>query len=290
MKTKSITKATLLSIFVMSVITAVTLNSCQKEKSIQPKVTTKASAAHPSFPKVTAIFDQINSLVFSGQKTKGGFWSNVHGMDSSGCITVVQDTISKPHTTTFTYTAGCIENDGKMRSGTIVLSYNDPDIRTVNNAYGISYQNYQAGDSSVFNGTMSITNTGPNGSGNLVLLEQASYTVTNGSSVLTVNGNFPYEWVAGESSQPYANLQFNVTGGLKLTFNTGDSLVQNVTSTLVKNCKTSGCNYTIAGVSTSTTYSVVNGISVETDDFGNPGGCSGQYALTQNGITTIVSQ
>ena len=44
MKTKSFTKVTLLTIFDMSVITAVTLNSCQKE-ALKPKATTSPSSS-----------------------------------------------------------------------------------------------------------------------------------------------------------------------------------------------------------------------------------------------------
>ena len=102
----------------------------------------------------------------------------------------------------------------------------------------------------LFNGTISATNTGTNGRGNLVFLETALFTklAPQQISTDTLNGSFAYEWVAGESSSPEQNLQFSVTGGWTSTYTAGqmDSLV--ITTPLLKNAKTTNaCNYYIQG-------------------------------------------
>jgi len=285
MKTKSSAKVALLSIFIMSVITAVTLNSCQKER-VSPKVATKSKINR--FPSAAQIFDEANNMIFSSSKSQKGFFSNIYGMDSSGCVTFTLDTVSKPHTATYTYTSGCVESDGQMRSGTVIFSCDNQDIRVTNNVFQITYQNYYS-DSLLYNGTMTMTNTGVNGNGNIVLVENGNFTVSQGGQSATVSGNYNYEWIAGESSSPLANLQFKITGGLSLTFDASDSTVSTYTTPVVKNCKTSGCNYKISGVQQVTYYSA-SGSTIETDNYGTPGGCSGQYTLTSNGVSSIQNQ
>jgi len=283
MKTKSHAKVALLSLFIMSMITAVTLNSCQKE-SVKPKVTKTLKASNLNAAK---IFDEANNMIFARKSAKS-FFSNIYGMDSSGCVTFTLDTVSKPHTATYTYTPNCVESDGQVRSGTVIFSANDADIRLTNNVFQITYQNYYS-DSILYNGTMSITNMGPNGSGNLVLAEQGNFTVAQGSQTATVAGNYGYEWIAGESSSPLSNLQFKITGGLSLTMDANDSIVSTVSTPIIKNCKTTGCNFRIGGVQ-QITYYIGGTTTFETQDFGNPGGCSGQVAVTKNGVTNIINQ
>jgi|GEM_PF-3378687 hypothetical protein len=291
MKTKSITKATLLSIFVLSVITAVTLNSCQKE-SIHPKVVNSntKSNGEANTPAVTALLvNDINSIVFSMKKNQKGLVPG--GVDSNGCVTIVTDTIDKPNSITYNYGSGCIGNDGKVRSGVVVINYAVQDIRVVNNVISATMQNYSI-NGTLFNGTISATNTGTNGRGNLVFLETALFTklAPQQISTDTLNGSFAYEWVAGESSSPEQNLQFSVTGGWTSTYTAGqmDSLV--ITTPLLKNAKTTNaCNYYIQGTQYTVTKTPM-GEQYSYYDYSNPGSCSGQVAVTTNGVTVTQNQ
>jgi len=287
MRTKSLTKVTLLSLFVMSVVTAVTLNSCQKE-SIKPKVTPSNSTATSIKASSALIVSEVNNLMFSMHKTQKGLVPG--GADSNSCVIITTDTISKPHTVSFNYGSNCIGDDGKVRSGIVTISYADPDIRLVNNVFTATYQNYTV-NGSPFNGSVSVTNIGANGNGNLVLLQTGSFYTKAPQEISadTLNINYQYEWIAGVNSSPAANWQFSVTGGWTSTYTPGqmDSLV--ITTPLIKNAKNPGCNYYISG----TQYSVTKtpqGEDYTYEDFGNPGGCSGQESVTHKGITTVQSQ
>jgi hypothetical protein len=288
MKTKSITKATLLSVFVLSVITAVTLNSCQKE-SIKPRIVNTSAKSTGSSAQVSAlVVNDINNLIFSVRKSQKGIVPG--GTDSNACTIITRDTISKPNSITYNYGSNCIGNDGVVRSGSVVVTYADPDIRLVNNVITATMQNYSVNGTQV-NGQVSVTNIGPNGNNNLVLLETATLAKQGPQQVQpdSLNANFAYEWIAGASSSPAQNWQFSITGGWTNSFVTGqsDSLV--ITTPLIKNAKNTGCNFTIQG----TQYTVTKtpqGLQYVYEDFGNPGGCTGQVSVTKNGVTTVQNQ
>ena len=285
MKTKSLTKVTLLTIFVMSVITAVTLNSCQKE-IIKPKATTKAGSSKLTDPMnlTNLVLGNFNNMVFSSKKTTKGLFPNVYAFDSSSCASVVFDTVSKPHTQTYTYTPGCVGTDGRTRSGVVILSYGVQDIRTVNNVISVTYQDYKV-DSLIVNGTVSYSNTGYNGNGNLVITQTGILVIDQTSEGDTLNFGFNYEWLAGANTYPAANLQFGITGQVTGTNNLGQTASTAVTSPLIRNSKTPGCNYIIQG----TVRSQYPGTIMDTD-FGNPGGCSGLKTVTTNGVTSLDHQ
>jgi hypothetical protein len=286
MKTKSFTKVTLLTIFVMSVITAVTLNSCQKE-ALKPKATTSPSSSTAiSDPMVssTALFNQLGGLMFSPSKGKG-LTPNLQAMDSSGCAVITVDTIDKPHTVQYNYGSGCIGSDGKLRAGIVTVSFDNQDIRVVNNVWAVTYQGYTMGGFANVNGSISFTNTGTNLNGNLVLAEAGSYYYSSGSATDTITVGYNYEWIAGETSSPLADLQFKITGSCSATSTTGQTASNTITSALTRNMKTPGCNFYVSGTAHSTSPGKTEDI-----DYGTPGGCSGEMAVTKGGMTSIVHQ
>jgi hypothetical protein len=286
MKTKSFTKATLLTIFVMSVITAVTLNSCQKEVLKPKAASTSSSSAAISDPMVssTALFNQMGGMMFNPSKGKG-LIPNLHAMDSSGCAVITIDTVSKPHTVQYNYGPGCIGSDGKLRAGIVTVSFDNQDIRVVNNVWAVTYQGYTFGSFANVNGAISFTNTGTNINGNLVLVEAGNYVYSSGSATDTINVGYNYEWIAGETSSPLADLQFKITGSCSGSSSTGQTASNTITSALTRNMKTPGCNFYVLG----TTHSVSPGKTEDTD-YGTPGGCSGLMAVTKNGMTSVVPQ
>ncbi len=286
MKTKSVTKVTLLSIFVMSVITAVTLNSCQKEV-VRPKVVNTSSktkgASNFAVSSAVAIED-INSIMFSLRKNQKGLIPG--DIDSSSCVAVTMDTVTKPHVMTFDYGNGCAGHDGKIRSGIVQVTFATQDIRVVNNVITATFQNYSVAGT-LYNGSVSLSNYGPNGSGNTVIAQSGQFSVMAQQQITpdTATVYYEYEWLAGENSSPAANYQFSITGGAHSS--QLDSLV--ITTPLIKNGKNPGCNYYIQGTEYSVSPSLL-GPQYKYTDYGTPGGCSGQKAVTQNGVTTIVNQ
>jgi hypothetical protein len=290
MKTQSLTKITLLTIFAMSVITAVTLNSCQKE-IVKPKPISKTSSAAATDPTVSSaqVLNEITSMVFASSRAKNekGLGQNLNLHDTTGGVIVTTDTFDKPHSVTYNYGTGCTGSDGLTRSGVVTITYDNEDIRVVNNVYAITLQNYTVSGFQVtnLNGTMSYANTGTNANGNLVIAQTGGYIGNSGPLTDTINVGYQYEWIAGESSSPLANLQFKVTGAT-YGYANGNTAIDSITSPLTKNCKYAGCNFFIQG----TRYSEINGSQVKLTNYGNPGGCSGQMTVTVNGITSIENQ
>ena len=327
MKTKSRRKATLLSILVISLAAAITLNSCQKEL-VKPKTkdTKGAKVAKDYSATQDLIQNEINNFLFStsSSKKQKGMGPSLNYTDTSGGVIVTTDTVSKPHSIVYDFGSGCVGNDGKTRAGKVIINYDNQDMRIVNNVYSISLHNYSIStptaqtsnttgtdpisstpvDSSnmtygnnggittgstvvAFKGIISYTNTGYNGNGNLVLEETGSFVATSNSFIDTANVNYNYEWIAGVNSSPLSNLQFSITGSTYSTFSDGSTSTLTITSALIKNCKTTGCNFCIQG----TTSLVSSNLPyIKYFDYGNPGGCSGQVAVTVNGVTSIKNQ
>lgn len=291
MKTKSITKVTLLSIVVMSAITAVTLNSCQKE-SIKPKIvnsSAQSKGASTLASRSALIMSDVNSLMFSSHKNQKGLVPG--GTDSNSCVIITTDTIDKPNTIVYDYGSSCIGSDQKARAGKVTITYANSDIRLANNVVTVTFNNYSI-NGNVFNGSTSLTNTGPNGAGHDVLVIAGAYfsKAPNQISADTMIQNLQYEWIANEGSSPAADWQFSITGGWVSSYTQGqaDSLV--ITTPLLRNAKsTSDCNYFIQGTQYTVTTSP-QGLQYRYEDFGNPGGCSGQESVTVNGVSDIESQ
>jgi len=323
MKTKSLRKATLLAILATSLIAAISLNSCQKE-IVKPKTKGKKTLTGTTNNTTSVILlqNEVNNLIFSmGGKNQKGMGQGFNFGDTSGGVIVAIDTISKPHSITYNYGAGCLGSDGKTRTGVVLVNFDNKDPRVVNNVYSISLQNYTistpttpstgsnqplssptdpsnllGGNQAManppkvtgFNGSVSYTNTGPNTNGNLVLAETGNFVSSTGSETDTISVNYQLEWVAGVNSNPLSDLQFSITGSSVASTSVGIVDSANITSPIIKNAKwSSGCNYCIQG----TVSTVVSGSSyTKFIDFGNPGGCSGQMAVTENGVTTIQNQ
>ncbi len=283
MKTKSITKVTLLSMFFVSAIAAVTLNSCQKE-AVKPKTAT-TNITDNVFLSSTQLTNQLNSIAFSSTKSeKGALTPRISAGDSSACTVITIDTVSKPHTVKYDYGSGCVGSDGNTRSGVLIYSFDNDDIRVVNNTKTITMQSLSI-NGITYDGSISFTNTGTNANGNLVIAQSGSYTMGNGSQSATVNIDYQYEWIAGESSSPLANCQFKITGNCTASDGSGEIASTTITSPLVKNFKTAGCNYYIQG-----TVHTSSASKTEDLDYSSPGGCSGQVAVTENGITSLRDQ
>ncbi len=287
MKTPSITKVTLLSIFVMSVVTAITMNSCQKE-IVKPKtVNTSASAAASATGGVdfasSMIVNEANNFLFSSYKNEKGLVPK--GFDSSSCVVITIDTVTKPHTRTYDYGSGCVGSDGKTRAGITTLTYNNADLRVANAQVTLSFQNYSLNGTTI-NGAMTFENTGPNPNGNDVLTQVGSFTSVSAKETDTLSANYQYEWLAGENSSPAANWQFSITGSVHGSSSNGGVADITITSPLIKNAKNPTCGFYIAG----TESVIVSGNPDKFIDFGNPGGCSGLKSVTQNGSTTVVHQ
>ena len=287
MKTKSLTKVTLLSIFVMAVITAVTLNSCQKE-SIKPKVTdltNKSAGASNIDGSSSLIIDEANNLLFGSSNSEKGLIPSGAGYDTSSCVIRTFDTVHKPYTVSYNYGSGCLGNDGKTRAGIVSVTYSDKDIRVVNNSMTATFQNYSVNGTTV-NGSLNLVNNGPDPNGNQVIAETGMFISSTQTETDTLAVNYQIEWLSGEFSTPGTNWQFSITGAIHGGTSTGRTVDITINNPLIKNARNPGCNFFIQG----TEQVAVSGEAPKYRDFGNPGGCSGLKSVTQNGVTTVTNQ
>ena len=100
------------------------------------------------------------------------------------CATVTNDTIN--HILTIDFGSGCVGNDGRTRSGQVIVTYNghyfDPGF-----SRNVSFNNYFV-DSNQVSGTRSITNNGLNTNGNL------TWTIVAQNMRITRPNGYYHQW------------------------------------------------------------------------------------------------
>ena len=84
-------------------------------------------------------------------RTTGGY---------GGCDVITRDTVSVPHKITITFSAGCTCRDGKVRSGSIIITYNGH-YTDSGSTHTISFDNYVVDGNQVNNASYkTVTNIG----------------------------------------------------------------------------------------------------------------------------------
>lgn len=270
------------------VILSLALNSCKKETATSSSIdqmkaltlTQKAASKKRTdvFVLSNSLLREINGVTFVSGKSNGVF------KDESSCAIYTEDTTIKPHVRTLDYGTGCVSSDGVVRKGKIVAYYDNEDFRKTNNHLSIQFQNFWV-DSVQITGGADVTNTGPNGSGNPVFVESMNIQAVEPAGSDSLTANYSYEWTQGQTSDPLSNLQFVATGSAVATNHLGYYSSLNITSPIVRNYATPGCNYIIQG----TVFIHTAGEQDQTIDFGN-GTCTGLETVTVNGVSTTKSQ
>jgi hypothetical protein len=289
MKTKSISKIML----AFMVVVAICLTACQKEKPVS-KTTLKHSTTTKKgkniFILTSAIGRELQNHMFalggshSGKVQPKGRGNTTKSL-SGDCATVGIDSTPKPYVKTWDYgTTGCTSSDGHFRSGQMTLTYDNEDIRTVNNHITLTCVNFVL-DSDSISGTISLVNNGYNVDTLLTFTETPALTniVTTTGELDTISGSFSYTWLSGVNNSPATDWQFQITGGGCMSDSYGNVGCSTIQTPIVANFKsTTGCDYAISG----TILTHHNGQDDQTDDFGNPGGCSGLETNTDN-VTNV---
>jgi hypothetical protein len=269
MKTTT-TRFTLVAIFAA----AMAMSSCQKEKT--NPIVKKTSTDNSSIQLTNLIF---NELVGIGDRTTGK-------TDGEPCKVVTRDMVSMPHTITIDYVAACQTVPGLIRSGQMIVSFDQNDFSVPGCNIGISFNNYVVNNKQITGGTV-VTNNGYNGNGNLTFTFNANQTATDVNSHIgsTISSVETYEWLTGSSTlNDREDDTFIVTGSGSGTDAQGNNFTETIVTPLLKNRASTCVPYFVSGVVLNQTA----GQSDRTTDYGN-GTCDDQAEVTQDGVTTTIT-
>jgi hypothetical protein len=210
----------------------------------------------------------------------------------SPCAPTITTTFAQPDTfpatTVIDFGAACTGADGRTRSGQIVVTYTGR-YRTPGTVINVVLQNYTV-EGRQIQGTKTVTNLGPNGSGNLVY----SVAVANGQitrpdgTVRTFSGIWNREWVEGQNTtfdtdglSGILDDVWLITGSASGTRVNGNAYSATILTPLRREAD---CRYFVSG----SVEIAPAGQSARVLDFGN-GGCDDSATLSFNGQTRTIT-
>ncbi len=264
---KNTTKLTLVAIFAA----AMTFSSCKKQEA--PIV--KGSNTNTSIQLTDMVFNEFTNM---NDNTSGK-------TDGLPCKTVTKDMVSMPHTITIDYGTGCQTKFGTIRSGQMIVSFDQASINVPGCNITIAYSNYIVNDQELTGGT-AILNNGLNGNGNLTFTFTSNLTSTQINSHVgaTVSSVQTYEWLTGSGTNTKEDDTFSVVGSGSGVDAQGLSYTETITTPLFKNKATTCVPVYISGVVLNQT----TGLGDRTTDYGS-GACDNLADVTQNGVTQTIT-
>ncbi|PZF72361.1 hypothetical protein [Taibaiella soli] len=239
-------------------------------------VASDQSTLEKNFSDVQSIADEAGTTGSADLRVLGG------GSVLGGCATVTRDTVSVPHTITVNFgTAPCLCQDGRYRSGEILVSYTGH-YKDSGSVHSITFSNYFV-DSNQVIGTKTVTNMGKNSSG------QPYYDIQINGGVVLANNNGTISWtttrtrtwVAGYNTPAWNDDVYNVTGSGSITRANGNVVTVDITSPLVVAL---ACRWIEQGT---VQVTLANG-NTRVLDYGN-GTCDALATYTVNGHTYNIS-
>ena len=197
--------------------------------------------------------------------------------------TVTIDSASTPKVMTIDYGTGTICNDGKLRSGKLIVTWTGR-YREVGTVITITTDNfYQNGNQ--IEGTKTITNNGRNTNGNL------TYSISvSGSKIRTVDGKTrtwnstrTREWIAGENTLTPTDDIYLITGTANGINANGLSYTANITQALRFDLS---CQYRLTAGEIELTP---QGKQVRIINYGN-GGCDNSFTVKIGNKTITITR
>lgn len=257
---------------------ALTLNSCRKERDNDTMPAQDNAQAEATFNDA---FNMADEAATTGDVSFKN--ADENGL-LAGCAIVTRDTLSTPRTVTIDFGSGCVGNDGRTRSGKVLVSYDGP-YRATGTTIIITFDNYFVNDNQVL-GTKTIQNNGPNNDGNL------SYTITvSGQIVKADNGgtiawtsNRVREWLEGANTTALADDVYGITGTATGTTANGNAFSATITDQLIRKLAPGCRRHFVQGKM----EVAVTGKPTRYIDFGS-GACDSQIVVTINGNDYTVT-
>jgi len=232
MKTAKILAITCMGLFGLSV----TMSSCNKD--VEATATAEETTASDS-QEASAVGDEASNVVdaaANGGNLFGRFSSSAGQLDAmSGCATVTRDTlgVNSYRITVDFGTVNCLCADGKNRRGKIIATFTG-DFWATGGVKTITFDNFYRNDNKV-EGTRTVTNQGPNSSGNYTWKIEAAnmrVTRTDGRSH-TWNSTRVREMLAGYDTRGnWSDDEYQITGTATGSNSSGVSYTANITTPL----------------------------------------------------------
>jgi len=263
------------------------LNSCNKKDDIDNDT---ASAKNESTAEKT--FNEVNDIADQAAKNGNLNGFKVEGTDgilSSDCAIITIDTSSSvsaanPDTVIIDFGTGCVGNDGKNRTGKIIVSATGR-YRDVGTIITITPVNYTVNGNAV-SGYRRVTNSGPNASNQPTFQIEVNGTIVlaDGGGTINWTANRTRTWLEGFNTPGIFNDDvLSVTGGSNGTKVSGATWTSVINTPLVYK---RSCRQIVSGTMTVTPSDK----PARNIDFGS-GNCDNQISVTINGNTyTIIVQ
>jgi len=263
------------------------LNSCNKKEDADNDTANakNESVAEKTFNELNDISDQVaRTGNLNGFKIDG-----TDGILASDCAIITIDTSSavspaNPDTFIVDFGEGCVGNDGKNRTGKIIVSATGR-YRNEGTVITITPLNYTVNGNAV-SGFRRVTNTGLNASNQPTFQIEVEGTIilADGGGTITWTANRTRTWLEGFNTLSIFNDDVHsVTGGSNGTKASGASWTNIINTPLVYK---RSCRQIVSGTMTLTPSDK----PVRTINFGN-GNCDNQVTVTINGNTyTIIVQ
>ena len=263
------------------------LNSCNKKDDIDNDT---AAAKNESVAEKT--FNEVNDIADQASKTGNLNGFKIDGTDgilASDCAIITIDTssfvsASNPDTVIIDFGTGCVGNDGKNRSGKIIVSATGR-YRDAGTIITMTPVNYIVNGNAI-SGYRRVTNSGLNASNQPTFQIEVNGTIVlaNDGGTITWTANRTRVWTEGFNTPSIFNDDvFSVTGGSNGTKASGSTWTNVINTPLVHK---RSCQQIVSGFMTVTPSNK----PVRTIDFGT-GACDSQATVTINGNTyTIVVQ
>ena len=276
-KTIKLMKTTTAFKYIMVVATiGMLFTSCRKDKD--EKDTDTSSASDNALAEGT--YNDVNNI--ADEAAEGNLSSYLTPTPSdnksilSTCAIITHDTTVTPRLLTIDFgTTNCLCNDGRNRRGIINVSYSGQ-YRDSASTHTISFTNYYVNDNQIL-GTKTVTNNGHNAAGHLSYSVNVNGQIIKASGGGTINwtSTRTREWIVGESTLPWSDDVYLITGSANGTNASGNSFTMAITSALRKEI---GCRHIVSGSLALTP----SGKPTRYVDFGT-GACDDQATVTING-------
>ena len=273
------------NIFLLGML-AVFTNSCKKETIDSDTNTAKdENTAEQSFTEIGDMSDEVaktNNL--SSFKT-----GEDDGVLISECVVISFDTtgepsLADPHSITLDFGTSCVGNDGKTRSGKIIITYTGRYFEQ-GTIITTTPENYFVNGNGV-TGFRKVTNLGTTALGQPTFSVEVNGTIVlpNNGGAVTWTANRNRTWTAGYDTPFYFYDDVNsITGGANGTKANGGSWTSQISDSDPLVFKRS-CRQIVSGIITITPSSK----PVRVVNFGS-GDCDHQATVAINGNTYTIS-
>ena len=198
--------------------------------------------------------------------------------NSHTCATVTNDSIN--HILTFDFGTGCTGNDGKSRSGKVIVTYTGTGYFDAGSSWVVTFDNFYVNNRHV-EGVRSVINNGLNTAGNMTwTIDAQNMRITRADgSWRSWNSQRTREMIAGYGDHSWANDVYQING----TSSGSNSEGESVSCTLTNIRRDHSCHFITSG----TMEITPSGKPVRTIDFGD-GTCDDLASVTKNGIVRTI--